>query len=67
MTFSGSRMDVARFALNLAAALRPDSRSITIMLPGKSEVFCVTVVTGIELEDIVKTMAQNFSLQLTNT
>jgi hypothetical protein len=66
MTFSGNKMDVARFVAAMLIASKHDLPLITITVLGSSEDCSVSIATSTWSEDIVKKAAQNYCLQLTN-
>lgn len=66
MKFYGLKMDVVQFATALQLHSASVWPSITTTRVGKSEVYCVSIVTDILSDDIVKKEAQIYSLQPTN-
>jgi TolB-like protein len=66
MTYSGNRKAVALFVSALVHTLKQDCPSITIIPLDKSEDFYVTTATTGLSVDIVKRLAQIYSLQLTD-
>lgn len=67
MKFYGPKMDVVQFATALQLHSPDVWQSTTITRVGSSEVYSVSIATGILSEDIVKKEAQIYSLRLTNT
>lgn len=66
MTFFGDKMDVARFAADMAAAFGETSLSITITQQGSSEVYSVFIATDTLLDAIAKKAARLYYLQRIN-
>jgi hypothetical protein len=67
MNFSGSRMSVAQFAVDLLVDSRFDSALITITTRGMSEDCSVRIAIDTSLVETAAIKAQNYSLVLTNT
>lgn len=67
MIYYGNKMDVVAFATALQLLSESAWQSTTITRVAKSGVYSVSIATGTLSEDTVKTTAQNYSLQLTNT
>lgn len=61
MTFSGSRMGIAQFVVDLLMDSRFDSASITITSRGTSEDCYARIATDMSLGEIVSIKAQNYS------
>lgn len=67
VSFSGSRMDVARFVTKVLLLSRDVSPSITITVRGSSEDCSATFVIDESLVDTVKNLEPSSSLTLTIT
>lgn len=67
MYFSGSKMGVARFVVDLLQRLGNDSVQITIISQAKYAGCSVRIVIDTSLESIVLARATNYSLRRINT
>lgn len=67
MTYYGSRKVVAQFVSEVLKHFGSASLSITITVPEKSEVCCVSIATDTSSADIVLVLARSYSVALLNT
>lgn len=67
MIFYGLKMDVVQFATALQLRFGKDSPLTTITRVGKSEVYCASTAIDTSSDVIVANLAQDYSLQPTNT